>query len=221
MPAAVDKKKPPVMLIPSPFQRRAPVVKQSQSLTVPIVEEANTEAVRWLSDVVFGVEYKFWAVRGMTIQNFLRTRQLACQDLFEDITDADKIGTMQGAGEVGLEDLRAQEEYKEIKAALLASAVEQSTKAESGEQWAKGRAGEKARKYIERALRTLKPENARDAMRAAATVAEMETPKASRVPPVKKLIAFPKEAADTVAAAFAEAGIKIVGRPSDGETPAD
>ena len=196
------------------------MVRESQSLTKPIIEEANTEAVKWLSDVVFGVEYKHWAVRGMTIQNFLRTRQLATQDLFEDIGDAEKILTMQGQGSVELDDLRAQEEYKEIKASLLQSAIDQSEVKESGEQWAKGHAGEKARKYIERALRTLKPENARDAMRAAATVAEMETPKASRVPPVKKLIAFPKEAADTVATAFVEAGIKIVGPETDGGNPA-
>ena len=211
--------KPVVALIPSPWKtRKPPHVPNSPSVSDRVLKNADTEALSFLEDVAYEVDYGQYAAR-MTIQNFLRTRRLAMQDCFEDIEEETKQMTQQEG--VDLKELRAQPEYKEIKDALMSAVPVVNSGSINGEEWAKTRAGKKARRHLERGMRNTSPDMARDAMRAAATVVEIETPKASRIPPQKKIIDFPEEAARTVANAFKEAGITLIGGgDEDGKPPA-
>ncbi len=192
----------------------------SPAISGGIVHDANQEAIRWVGDIAYEVDYAPWAVKGMTVQNFMRTRQLAVQDAFEDITEEtkkmayartfDPRQVESGLAIATLDEVRAQKEYFEIKAALV-EAAEKLSKPQEAEKWIKERAGSQARRHIERAMRDPNEDTRRDVVRTAQTVIEIETPKASRVQTRNKGIQFPEEAAKTVAAALADAGITVIG----------
>lgn len=202
---------PAALSLANRFRKREapPTLNGSQVVSGLAVREANEESVRWLSDVACEIDYARWASR-MTIQNFMRTRQLALQDLFEDISEEQKATALEQTVVKGTqaptpEQIRAQAEYEEIKTALLEGA-ETLAKPLEGKEWIEKRAGVKARRHFERSMRDTNVDTKRDVVRAAQTVIEIETPKASRIQPPRRAIQFPDEAIRTLTSAFVEVG---------------
>lgn len=189
-----ETKKPP----PAPLD--------SPTVSNDALADANIEAVRFLQDVCMEVAYADYAGK-LTIQNFLRIRQLAFQDVFEDISEETKATSLKVNGEVTLESIRGQAAYEEIKQRFIEAAKRMSRK-ESGTEWLE-RVQERNRRNLERFARTSDKELMKDAGRAAAEILEREMPKASRaqIGTVNAMIFSPEQAA-LMARAFAENQIK-------------
>lgn len=209
----------------SPQKPPPPQVEDSQSVSASALQDANVEDLRFLQDLALELPYSDFAVRGMTIQNFLRTRQLAFQDVFEDISEGVKQESLTKDGKLDPAAVRAQPEYAEMVERFRAL-TEKFSKPESDRAWLQRIAG-RNRRNMERFARTNDKDLLRDAGRAAAEILEREMPKASRAQlNLGPQFHFTLEGAELLARAFAEnklapPPITIESRAIEDEKPKD
>lgn len=121
------------------------------------LSDANAESVAFLKDLTLQVEFAPYAEKGMSFQNFARTRRIAFQDEYEEIPEKVKIEGLKNQAKIA--DIRKQPEYLSMRERFR-EALKTFQMPESSKEFL-ARFGRIAWRKIERSMRDPNPDIAR------------------------------------------------------------
>ena len=167
--------------------------------------DANAESVAFLKDLTLQVEFGPYAEKGMSFQNFARTRRIAFQDEYEEIPEKVKVEGLMGQAKIS--DIRKQPEYASMREQFK-NALKNLQMPETSKEFL-SRFGRIAWRKIERSMRDPNPDIAREAVRAANNILEIEQPKASRQLPPQITFNMPSGMMGEIISALRQEGVHV------------